>query len=52
MKEYKLKVKDSIKFFVYYTKSFFFFFFTCPHKRGRGGFELVTSASLGMVPAD
>jgi hypothetical protein len=25
--------------------SFFFFFLTCPHKRGEGGFELVTSAS-------
>jgi hypothetical protein len=27
----------------------FFFFLTCPHKRGEGGFELVTSALLGVV---
>jgi hypothetical protein len=29
----------------------FFFFLTCLHKRGGGGFELVTSALLGMVLA-
>jgi hypothetical protein len=30
----------------------FIIFFICPHKRGEEGFELETSASLGVVPAD
>jgi hypothetical protein len=35
-----------------FQKLFFFFSLTCLHKRGEEGFELVTFASLGMVPAD
>jgi hypothetical protein len=30
----------------------FFFFFDMSAQEGEGGFELVTSASLGVVPAD
>jgi hypothetical protein len=30
----------------------FFFFLTCPHKRGEGRFELVTSISLSVVPTN
>jgi hypothetical protein len=32
-----------------YMRFFFFFFLTCPQKRENGGFELVTSTSLGIV---
>jgi hypothetical protein len=36
---------------IYVTNSFFFFF-DMSTQEGRGGFELVTSALLGVVPAD
>jgi hypothetical protein len=35
-----------------YIYIYIFFFLTCPHKREEGGFELVISASLGVVSAD
>jgi hypothetical protein len=30
---------------------FFFFFFTCPHKRGKEGFELVTFRFIRRGPS-
>jgi hypothetical protein len=56
---YRLNHVKSLAFYLLYfsltlyflskNKVTFFFFFTCPHKRGKEGFKLVTSASWGMV---
>jgi hypothetical protein len=40
-----------IELAAFFGTAFFFFFLTCSHKRGKGGFELVTSASRGVVPS-
>jgi hypothetical protein len=46
----RLVVTNLIKYFKYYY--YYFFYFDMSAQEGEGGFELVTTTSLSVVPAD